>query len=221
MMNDILNQLRANVRLRVGLALIIAMGWLYGVLTLRDEVAEQTQRFRSSTQSVARLKAQLTQPEWGDRAVAARATAVQLEAKLWQAPTPGLAQAALQDWLMKTVAKVGIANPQVTVAVVEDANVGNNASPVATDPSTSTDANAPADLWKLKAKLNFEFNPSTLMDFLAALETNDQQITVHVLTARKDPAPRAEMELIAYFQKQKTANGSPSDARAKPPVAMP
>lgn len=220
MMANVLNQLRANARLRIGLALIIAMGWLYGVLTLRDEVNDQSQRFRSSSQAIARLKAQLAQPEWGARAVAARATAVQLEGKLWQAPTPGLAQAALQDWLTKTMVKTGIANPQVTVAVVEEANPGSNASTAPADPAAPTTADAPADLWKLKAKLNFEFNPPTLMDFLAALETNDQQTTVRILTARKDPAPRVEMELVAYFQKQKAANGSQPDT-TKPGIALP
>ncbi len=221
MMGDLFNQLRANVRLRIGVVLIIAMGWLYGVLTLRDEVNDQNQRFRSSTQAIGRLKAQLAQTDWGTRATTARALAVQLEGKLWQAPTPGLAQAALQDWLMKTMAKSGIANPQVTVAVVEDANPGNNASAPPSDPAAPNDANDPADLWKLKAKLNFELNPPALMDFLAALETNAQQTTVRILTARKDPAPRVEMELMAYFQKQKAVKSSPIDATAKPAVALP
>ncbi len=221
MMDNLLNQLRANARLRVGMVLIIAVGWLYGVLTLRDEVNDQTQRFRSSTQAIARLKAQLAQTDWGTRAVAARAMAVQLEGKLWQAPTPGLAQAALQDWLMKAMAKAGIANPQVTVATVEETGAGNGASTQSSDPAAPNEANDPADLWKIKAKLNFEFNPTTLMDFLAALETNDLQTTVRLLTARKDPAPRVEMELLAYFQKQKAAKSGPSDATVKPAVALP
>lgn len=214
MMADFLIQLRSNPRLRIGLVLIIAIAWLYGVLTLRDEVNAQNQRFRSTTLAIARLKAQLAEPEWTTRATAARALAVQLESKLWQAPTPGLAQAAYQDWITISMVKSGITSPQVTVSVVEEAT-GSNAGST-TDATVAPDTLA--DLWKLKAKLNFDFNPPALMDFLATLENNDRQSVVRTLTVRKEPTARVEVELIAYFQKQKPVNGT-AGAAAAPPSA--
>ena len=198
-MNDLLRQLRDNRRLRWGIAVIVGMGWLYGILVLRDEVADQTLRYRSATQAVARLQAQLAQPEWTDRAAAARALAVQLEGRLWQAPTPGLAQSAYQDWVSATLIKAGFTNPQVTVTVVEDAPASSTSPAVSPD---SPAVPAPTDLWKIKAKLNFEFNAPALMDFLARLESHEKQTVVNTLTARKEPAPRVEMEVVAYFQKQ-------------------
>ena len=205
MMDDLLTQLSDNPRLRWGLALIVGMAWLYGVLVLRDEVADSQQRHRSATQAIARLQTQLAQPEWVGRAVSARAMAVQLEGKLWQAPTPGLAQSAYQDWLAGTLVKSGIGSPQITVAVVEDAPTAQGAAPgvsalvVGDAPAMSA---TPADVWKVKAKVTFEFNAPTLMDLLARLENHEKQTVINTLTVRKEPVPRAEMEVIAHFQKQ-------------------
>jgi hypothetical protein len=203
MLDHLINELRANPRLRWGLATIIGMGWLYGVLLLRDELHDQTQNYRNTVQSIDRLQAQLAEPEWPARAVAARSMAVQLEGRLWQAISPGLAQAAYQDWLTATLAKAGINNPQITVTVIEDtpANppLSNSAAKGATLDST---ASTPADLWKIRAKLSFEFNAAATMDLLARLENHEQQSVVKALTLRKEPAPRAELEVLAYFQKQ-------------------
>lgn len=218
MMNDLLNQLRNTPRLRMGIALILGMAWLYGVLLLRDEVDAQNQRFRNSTQVLGRLKAQLAEPQWVTRAPAARTLAVQLEGKLWQAPTPGLAQATLQDWLTKSMAKAGIATPQITVAAVEEAPPGTVAP---TDPVAPTDADAMADLWKIKAKMSFELNPPVLMDFLATLETHERQTTVRTLIIRKEPAPRVELETLNYFQKQSSTSDNPPTQRPPPMGKLP
>ena len=209
MMADLLNQLRANARLRMGLVLIIAIAWLYGVLSLRDEVQAQQQRFRSSHLAIQRLQAQLAEPEWPARASAARALAVQMEGRLWQAPTPGLAQAAYQDWLTLAMVKAGNSGPQITVTVVEEA-----AAAQPTDAPAAPDALN--DVWKLKAKVFFDFNPPALMDFLAALESHERQSIVRQLTLRREPSPKVEMELNAYFQKQTQANGNNA-----PPALVP
>ena len=95
MLKNFFNQLRNNPRLRWGIALIIGIAWLYAVLLLRDSLQEQTQQHRSAAQNITRLRVQLAQPEWAERVAPAKVMAVQLEGKLWQAATPGLAQAAL------------------------------------------------------------------------------------------------------------------------------
>jgi hypothetical protein len=205
MMDDLLSQLRDNPRLRWGLALIVGMAWLYGALVLRDEVADAEQRHRSATQSISRLQTQLAQPEWVGRAVSARAMAVQLEGKLWQAPTPGLAQSAYQDWLAASFIKSGIGNPQIIVTVVEDAPPAQSAAPAGALPvagDVPAASSTPPDLWKIKAKLNFEFNAPTFIDLMARLENHEKQTVINTLTVRKEPVPRVEMEVIAYFQKQ-------------------
>lgn len=201
MVEELLAQLRANARLRWGLALIVAIGWFYGVLELRDDVQHQARQFDSAAQAVARLNGQLAQPEWVERAKAARALAVQLEGRLWQAPTSGLAQSALQDWLLGTAVKVGLAPPQISVALVEDAVSGAAAVNAPAVAPASAESTTPPNLWKLRAKLGFDFNAPALLDLLARMENNDKQLVIKQLTIRKEPAPRVELEVLAYFQK--------------------
>lgn len=221
MLDNFLNQLRGNPRLRWGVLLIIGIFWLYGVLVLRDELHEQTQQQRSVVQSIARLRAQLAQTEWTARLTPAKVLAVQLEGKLWQAPTSGLAQAAFQDWLNATLLKSGITTPQISVTVVDDALTGPNTSSAAAASSPNPDLgaapNTPTDLWKIKAKLNFELTTVIPSDVMARIESHDKQIVVGALNIRKEPSPRLDMELFAFFQK----TASPAASPASPPPAAP
>lgn len=207
MLANFFNQLRDNPRLRWGLLLIIGIFWLYGVLVLRDDLQEKTQQQHVLVQSISRLRAQLAQTEWATRLTPAKVLAVQLEGKLWQAPTSGLAQAAFQDWLNATLLKAGVANPQISVTVVDDALTGPNTSSASTpnsDPGAV--ANTPTDLWKIKAKLSFELGATVASDVMARIESNEKQIVVGALNVRKEPSPRVEMELFAFFQKTAIAN---------------
>ena len=199
MFDNFITQLRTTPRLRWGMAAIIAIGWLYGVLLLRDAAQDQSQQERAATQAISRLRAQLTQTEWPARVPPAKVMAVQLEGQLWQAATTGLAQAALQDWLTNTLAKSGIANAQVSITVIDEAAAGT-----------------PADLWKLKAKLGFEFNAPTLLDFLNRLDANEKQTVVALLNIRKEPSPRVDMELFGYFQKPAAAAAKPAKEQQPP-----
>ena len=196
MLDNFLNQLRANPRLRWGIALLIGIVWLYALLLLRENLQEQTQQHGAAAQGITRLRAQLAQPEWAARVTPAKMLAVQLEGRLWQAPTSGLAQAAFQDWLNAAMLKAGVTNPQISVTVLDEALT-----------------TAPTDLWKIKAKLAFNFSAANPMDFLSRIESHEKQIIVGSLNVRKEPLPFMEMELFGYFQKQ----AAPA-AKAAPPV---
>lgn len=226
MLANFFNQLRDNPRLRWGVLLIIGIFWLYGVLVLRDELQANTQQQRSVVQSISRLRAQLAQTEWAARLTPAKVLAVQLEGKLWQAPTSGLAQAAFQDWLNATLLKASIVNPQISVTVVDDALSGPNTGSASTAGTPNSDpgavASTPIDLWKIKAKLSFELGAIVASDVMARIESNEKQIVVGALTVRKEPSPRVEMELFAFFQKPATASASANavaNAAASPTAA--
>ncbi len=196
MLENLFAQLRDNPRLRWGIALIIGISWLYAILLLRETVQEAGQQHRAAAQSIARLQAQLAQPEWTARVIPARIMAIQLEGRLWQAPTSGLAQAAFQDWLNAALAEVGASSPQVTVTVIDE--IVDDAPGQAAQTGTGT----PADLWKIKAKLGFGFSAPALVGLLERIENNPNQIIVGALNVRRQPLPHAEMELYAHFQKQ-------------------
>ena len=121
MLDTVLKPLRDNPRLRWGVAAIVGIFWLYAILLLQEALQDESQQYRAAAQNITRLRASLAQPEWVARATAAQALAVQLEARLWQAPTSGLAQAAFQDWIKTALAKAAVTNPQVTVTVIDEA----------------------------------------------------------------------------------------------------
>ena len=196
MLDNFLNELRDNPRLRWGVAMIVGIFWLYAILLLRETLQEQEQQHRATAQFISRLRTQLAQPEWASRVAPARNIAVQLEGRLWQAPTSGLAQAAFQDWLNAAMLKAGVTRPQITVTVIDE---------IATDARNQNEVSGtttPPDLWKIKAKLGFDFDAATMLDFMSQIENHEKQIIVGMLNARKEPTPHVEMELYGYFQKQ-------------------
>lgn len=196
MLNGMLIQVRSNPRLRWGLWVILGIFWFYIILVLRDVLQEKQDKYHSVAQSVSRLNAQLAQPEWVTRAGAAKTMAVQMESRLWQAPTSGLAQAAFQDWLKTTLAQAGLNQPVLTVTSPDSAtSTGTTAANPAVSP--------PTDLWKVRATLSFEFNPENFITLMNKIEFGEKLVSIETLSIRKEPAPpRVDMQLIAYFQKQ-------------------
>ena len=224
MFNTVLNDLRTNPRLRLWLALVVGVLGLYGILLLREELQSAQQQQRSTALAISRLQAELTQTEWPERLPPAKTLAVQMEARLWQANTAGLAQAALQDWLNATLAQAKAIKPQVSVTVVDELvdTAGGPVAAVVTSPvAAAADGlpTTPPDLWKIKAKVGFGFSAPTLLDFLSRIENHDQQLIVSALTVRKEPIPQVELELTAYFQKQAGADKAP--ALVLPPTVKP
>lgn len=195
-MNNFLKQLRDNPRLRWGIILIVGIFWLYLIVLLQESLEEQVRQHHTAAQSAARMRAQLVQSEWADRVAIAKTLALQLEQRLWQAPTSGLAQAAFQDWLNTTSTQAGIVSPQITVSVIDDA--------VAKTPNENdgTDNITPTDLWKVTAKLSADFSTATFLSLMNLLENHEKQIIVNSLNLRKEPTPRIEIELLGYFIKQ-------------------
>lgn len=211
MLSDFIEQLKTNSRLRWGVWLIVWMFWLYGVLELRDYLAAEREQYRSTLASVSRLHAQNSRTEWLSRVEPARTMAVHLESRLWQASSSGLAQAAFQDWLRTALAESGVAQPQIRVSGVDE--------DVASDQGGKQGA---ADLWKIRANLSFGLNPEGLTDLLSRIEFGERLVGIESLVIRNELAPRVEMQLIAFVQKQ--ADAPVADAPVVPaqkPADMP
>ena len=207
MFNHFLTDLRTNLRMRLWLALIVGALALYGILVMREQLQKTQQEQRIVAQSITRLKAQITQVDWLQRQEPANILAAQLESRLWQAPTAGLAQAAFQDWLNATVQQTKATRPMVTVTVVDEIAPNASLASVSPDPTAPPEGSAPtpADLWKIKAKVGFDLSVPVLLEFLRRIETHDKQIIISMLDVRKEPLAHVEMDLTAYFQQQKPA----------------
>lgn len=195
-----LAEIRANPRLRWGLWLIAGILWLYAILVLRDVYREQSGRYASLLKKVATVQVQAGQKEWLDRVDPATLMKVQLESRLWQSGTVGLAQAAFQDWLNQALAQTAVSRPAVTLAADDYKPPARKADGATNDSAREA---APEGLWKVKAKVEFDFNPQSFTAFMARVGSHDRQIAVESLTIRKEPIPRVEAVLTAYFQTPK------------------
>lgn len=187
-----------NPRLRLGLWLVVGIFWLYGLLLLRDEARLATSEHQTLARKVARMQAQSNQSEWKARVEPAMALQLELESRLWHEGTIGLAQATFQDWLNQAVLQSTLTRAVVTVAAQEESASENTSA-------AKTESGLNRDLWKVSAKVAFDFAPKGLYALLGRLEGHDKQIIVESLVVRSLPTPRAEMVLVAYFQKPAAA----------------
>ena len=185
MFDALLAELKASPRLRVGLALVAAVLWVDGLLSLREQIDEAAKRHAQLAGQINRLRQYAAQTDWPERAKQAQMAQVELEGRLWRGGTPGLAQAAFQDWLAQNVGKAGLAHHEETPAQEGDLHKAGEGG----------------EIWKIKAKLTFDFAPRGFTDWMAALASAERQIAVEKLTVRTEPAPRVEAVLVAPFQK--------------------
>jgi len=192
---------RENPRLRIGIFVIFGILWLYGLLVLREEVALAGREHQTMARKLARLNAQATQTEWAARAGPTLAVQLDLESRLWREGTIGLAQAAFQDWLNQAMSQSGLTRTAAIVAAQED-------SAVAKGGADTAGADPTRDLWKVTAKVSFDFTPKGLYALLGRLEGYEKQITVESLIVRGLQVPRVEMVLVAHFQKPGTLTKS-------------
>lgn len=170
-------QLRVNLRLRIGLALIGALPLVYFSLVLRDVAADSAQQYRIVANRLASMKIQAGQLEWAEHQKSAMILKTELEGRLWKSPTPTLARAAFQDWLNTQTAQSGIGN---LLLVMEDS-------------AAKPDMEEASDLVRVAAKLSFTLTASSLNVFLQRLVDAQPHVAIETLTITKEPAPRVEM----------------------------
>ena len=196
-------ELASSRRLRVGLALIVAVLWLYGALMLRDARDDRTRAFQSASAQLARVQQATKQTEWPKRLEEAKIAQVALESGLWRGDTLGLSRAALQDWLAQQLKQAQASRPLITLAAQDDAALG------ASNPGNdAAAAELEASLWKVKAKLTFDFTAESLDTLLGKLATPALRTTIESLRVLREPVPRVEMVVVAYFQKPQQAQGA-------------
>jgi len=117
-----LAELRNNKRLRIGLALIVGIVWLYWLMGLHDQRVPLLDQYKRASAQVARLQIQQKETQWPDRAREAQFALDAAQARIWHSSSPGLAQAELQDWLNAQLQDLNAGRPIVKVG--DSDNVG-------------------------------------------------------------------------------------------------
>ena len=190
MLKAFLAEFRSSARLRLGVALIFAVIWSYAILLLHDAHSAAAAEYRSAAIKLSRLQAAAAQSDWHERLTTAKTLQAELEGRLWRSATIGLARAAFQDSLNQQMRQAGVTRPSVSMASADEENRGDGASASAID-----------DLWKVKAKLVFDFSPVSFNKLFVQLAEQPHRVIVESLHITKEPIPRVEAVLTAYFQK--------------------
>lgn len=193
--NGLTAELKANPRLRLGLSAIVGILWFYGLLALHDSVQAKRASYEAVSQRVLRMRDIAQQSEWPKRRDEARSLQVKLEHHLWRGSTLGLAQATFHDWLNQAAIQAKLTRVQLLVA-------GEG------EPHRRTDAPRGAmatKLWKVSAKLAFDFDPRTFYPLLRRISNSERKVIIESLTIHRRPTPKAQLLLVAYFLKPPSA----------------
>jgi len=179
---QLIDELRKNTRLRMGVWLILSILIIYTVLLLHDEQQQWQQEYQSAAIRLLQLQQLSQQTQWDEHTVQAKAIADQLEARLWKAETQGLAQANFQKWL----------NDEINLAKIENTNLQM-------EPALRMTFST--QLWRVTARLRGNFFAKQLDSLLLSIASNPQLMVIENLEIRgKAYKPEFSLLIHAYFQ---------------------
>jgi hypothetical protein len=186
-----LDELRSKPRLQAGLAVVLALLWLLGLLELSDALdAARKERVRLSDE-VARLRTVGAEQHWPAMRDQAQARLADHRSLAWREESEGRMQAMLQDWLREQLASVGVQPRELVVTVLPARTV----SPAA----NGRKAELPADMRIARARVSFEFKPDAMHQVLARLPASRRWIWVSRMAVDNDSQRVVELELEALF----------------------
>ena len=223
MADSIRTQLASNVRLRVGLALIITIVGAYLTLDKSEQVAKHQKDYRKLSVQLEQARQQATDTAWLRRSKDASQALEELRRRDWIDSSNGLIQSKWNDSLQTLLNLEQTAN--ATVALSE--NVADEATAKG---GQGVDNSGIPGMGIMKAKLRFEAVPKTLYNILQVIDTNKQSMVVETLTYNWLGATgRAEINLKAFthlsgqasdqVSQNDSLNDIASKASAKSPVS--
>lgn len=179
------------VLLLAGAAVVVVLvfiGTLWGLTS-----SKRTELVRSRT-ALARLQAEVTGDAWPKRVETTQALKGQLSLRIWDAPTPGLAEAAFDTWIRGRFTKFGGTPQQIQItrsAVTRDGQ------------STPTTAG----LQRMTAKVIAAFDQNVVTQVLADAAEGEKLIVVDRLIIRSGTNSRVEMDLSTFIRSADPSSG--------------
>lgn len=183
-----------NLRLRIGLAVIVAIVVAYGLLGWYEYIQARQKEVTRVRRDVARLEAlNGSGPQWAARrGEAARARAA-YEARLWHAPSVAQAQASFQDWVAARLKVLNVIAPKLNI--VEDRDAAANAS----------EADHP---YPVRLRVELPFSARQLEDFLGAIYMSGRNVRVESIFASQSKR-KLEMTLLTWTTLGETVEPDP------------
>ena len=181
---------RAKAGIVVGGALLIFGAWL----GLNAWVGGIEHHYRDARVNLARLKTQVESGAWSERKDQSHALRSVLEARLWIAETPGLAEASYERWMRDHINrnKFELLQLQIRRVPLVQAGEAKSRNDASDDPLAS--------LQRMTAKILMPFDESVLLDVLADIAEGDKLMTIDRLVVRAGRNPRVEMDVSTFFR---------------------
>ncbi len=199
-------QWQTSARLRWGVRVVLGILCVHLLLTALDDADQKRDALQAARQEGGRLAVMGQEGDWAARAQAAQKQLLAYRSMAWSATDPALGEAALQDWLRKVTAGLGL--------VVRDLQVARVPPPGATAAVASANegpaARVPAQAVAMRAKLIVDLKRSAVLALLAELQRNEQSLLVERLIWRGSAVPpQVEIQLRAL-----AGPSAPADAPA-------
>jgi hypothetical protein len=170
-----------NPRIHIGFLAILAILLLGLVFEVEDGDGHVQTQIDADAQQLATMRRLAGQVEWKSRREAVQRTRVQLESRLWEAESDGLAQANFQDLIGKFAKEANLQHVDAHVEII-------NASP------------GTQNYREMSATVTGSFAAPSLQKFLASLEQDGHILVVDRLKVETAPVPRFEMLLSTYLR---------------------
>lgn len=164
-----------------GFAIAILLA-LFIVQGLNDWRVERQKAAIDAEQNLRRILALKGQDAWLEREKNAQQLRDALQAQLPKVATPGMAQAALQNWLRDITSSF---DSQQNVAIRV-----NRSGPVENMP----------DVTRVNASLNGGLSPRQSLSLLRKIETSPNLIVVETLTLQSDSSNTLHLTVNAYYR---------------------
>lgn len=182
------NLWRQQPRLRLGswlLAGLLVLNLLWSVGDARRQLEPE---LRQLVAQQSRVNAILAEEDWELQAGRLEALRREVEQRLWQADSRGLALATFEGYLEAEASRTNLNRWRIEM-------------------QTPLEVDDIDGLLILRARLEADHDPAALIDFLEALATAATPVSVHALSTRSLRPPRSRIELRAVFRVQ-TAESS-------------
>lgn len=173
-----------------GLFLLIM---LIGFWSLNQSMAKKVV---TSKTNLARLQAEVTGDAWPKRVETTQGLKTQLTVRLWNAPTPGLAQASFETWLNQHFGRYGTKPQQILIT--RSPAVGRDGNPTPTL----------AGLQRMTAKIMVPFD-QTVLQVLADAAEDEKILIVERLILRSGINSRMEMDISTFIRAEPGAQAKP------------
>lgn len=194
-LSSVLDQFKTNARLRLGLATVLLVLWLYAVLWALDMTALLRAEAAQLAGQLDDSRVLSKQTIWTGRAKAAAQQLEAVRALMWNEPEQGLAEAQMRDWLATLASKSGLVLRESSLLRTEAGATGSGAV------GEGKAAALPAGYARVRLHLTADFNPMASAAMLAELAQGDRMVRVERLRILTVTKPQLlEMELGAVVR---------------------